>query len=145
MGEKIKRKKQQKVSSSYAVTSVLETLILLSMTVGFFIVLYLMVFSFSFAPLPPSVHIMGTTDGDDIILYHQGGDPLPMESSIILRIEDKQSKLTVGDYLDAEAKKDSQWDMGEQLVIPGFDPSDHHGNIMVVDGDTNAMVFYGNF
>lgn len=141
--KKIGKKTYKKHTSVHAASSVLETLLLLSMTIGFFSVLYLSVFSFSFAPLPPSVHILGTTSDDGILLYHQGGDALATESAIFLTIEGVGFNFTVGDYLDEAAKIDKHWNMGEQLVIPGFINSDQHGEIKIIDKATNTMVFHG--
>ena len=113
------------------------------MTIGFFSILYLSVFTFSFSPLPPSVHILGTTSEDTIILYHRGGAALSTNSIIQLTIEGLRTNLTLGDYLDDTSKIDSQWNMGEQLVIPGFHVSGHQSEITIMNGVNNAVIFHG--
>ncbi len=141
--KKIQWKFPRGPSSVFAVTSVLETLLLLSMTIGFFSIIYLSVFGFSFAALPPSVHILATTTNDAIVLYHQGGDSLTLDSRIVLKIDNVQTNFTVGDCLDAQAQSDSRWNMGERLVIQGLPPSNHRIEISVINSGNNAMVFHG--
>jgi len=142
--KKIKKKNNRKKSSSIAVTSVLETLLLLSMTVGFFTILYISVFSFSFSQIPPAVQILGTTSENlDIILYHRGGEPLSIDSSIVLTIENNRTDLILGDFLDNTSKLDSLWSMGESLIIPCLLSEDQHGEILIIDSERNVMVFHG--
>ncbi len=140
--KRIKRKNQSDATSCDAVTSVLETLLLLSMTIGFFSVLYLSVFGFSFAPLVPSVHILATTQEGTIVLYHRGGEPLTLDCRILLKIDDVQTNFSVGDYLDTESKSDSLWGMGEQLILHGILSGDQN-EITIVNGKNNAIVFHG--
>ncbi|HER45594.1 MAG TPA: type IV pilin [Thermoplasmatales archaeon] len=144
MGEKIKRKGKRRRSSSIAASSVLETLLLLSMTVGFFTILYVSVFSFSFSQIPPAVHILGTTSEDSsIILYHRGGESISIESTIVLTIEGNRTNLVLGDYLDNTSKQDSLWSMGESLVIADMLLENQQGEILIIDGQRNMMVFHG--
>jgi len=141
--KKIQRALHRKKLSLHAASSVIETLLLLSMTIGFFSVLYLSVFNFSFSPMLPSVHILGTTSEDAILLYHRGGDALSIKSVIVLTIGEVGFNFTVGDYLDDAAKIDKQWNMGEQLVIPGYNCTNQVGEIKIIDRETNVMVFHG--
>jgi len=152
MGKRIKRKSLKKKRSLEAVSEVLETIILLGMTVSFFSILYLFVFSFSFAPVIPTVQVLATTSGDNIILYHQGGDPLPTGTAILLTIDDVPYTRTIGDYLDDTSKINSQWNMGERLVIDDVKLYEKQGNnliklpgqIKIIDKANNIMIFYGN-
>ena len=133
----------RRIRLKYAASSVLETLLLLSMTIGFFSVLYLSVFNFPFSSLPPSVHIIGTTSEDAILLYHRGGVALNIESVIVLTIGNVGFNFTVGDCLDEAAKIDKQWNMGEQLVISGYNCTNQVGEIKIIDRANNVMVFHG--
>ena len=121
MSKRIKRKSLKKKRSLEAVSEVLETIILLGMTVSFFSILYLFVFSFSFAPVIPTVQVLATTSGDNIILYHQGGDPLPTGTAILLTIDDVKLYEKQGNNL---------------IKLPG--------QIKIIDKANNIMIFYGN-
>jgi hypothetical protein len=111
------------------------------MTIGFFSVLYLSVFSFSFSPAPPTIQILCTTSENSVELYHRGGAPLAIDSPIRLIHQDQQMNFTIGDYLDNQSKHDSFWTMGESLTIPIPNLNGDECEITLINSKNNAVVF----
>jgi hypothetical protein len=92
-------------------------------------------------------------DGNNIHLEHRGGESLPLNSEIILKIPDKEIKtITAESYIDIGDTDDDSWDIGERfrfnLLSDGtgwFEETDllEPVEVTVIDSEYNAIVWSG--
>lgn len=132
--------------SNEMVSEIVGTVLLLGITVAIFSSLYVMVFSYPSPPSPTFVNLVGTVEGSSIIIEHRGGEPLSLETKVVLTIGDEIVDITVGDgnYLDGEAKKDNQWNVGERVVYPfEYNSSCTTAELLAVDGKSSSVVMIG--
>jgi len=134
--------------AKYAVSEVLGTILLLVISVTLFSVVYVALFSVQVEPPSPSVNIVGTIDGNNLILENRGGESLSLDTEIILGSgSGSTERISINDYLSDEYKTNEKWDIGERIVyqlnnlnnFSRFDPLD----VSVVDFDTNSIVMMG--
>jgi len=101
------RKKDNK--RDRAVSSMLATFLLLLIVISAFSVIY---YTVSSTPPPtnyPNVTIVGKVEGNDLTLVHRGGDPLNLDTTITITIDNKTETFLVKDYLDTESIQDGEW------------------------------------
>ncbi len=97
-------------------------------------------------PLPvsaPYAEIVGTLEEDNIILTHQGGEGIHLETKILVNINDTQQNTTVGNQLDSESKNDGFWSIGEILMYPVGDTTGIRVEVSVTDGESDSLLFSG--
>ena len=82
-----------------AVSEVLDTILLLGIAVGMFTILSFVVLTFPFDPSSPATDIIGYLDGDDVVLAHNGGEALSLDTEIIIRIDSELFNSYAGDNL----------------------------------------------
>lgn len=141
-----------------AVSQMMGTVLLLLIAVACLSLVYMYVLTY---PLPnpvPRVEIVGTVErrnmidttglGNyeeycDIILTHRGGEPLPLDSKILIAIGSTMENITVGEYLDSESKDDGVWGIGERLVYPANDITLLRIEIIVIDTVSDSVIFTG--
>ncbi|MEA3457554.1 MAG: hypothetical protein U9R21_02625, partial [Candidatus Thermoplasmatota archaeon] len=82
-------------------------------------------------------------DTADVVLIHRGGKSVPLDSKILITIGDTVVNMTVGNCLDAKSKEDGAWTIGEQIVYPVGDESYQHVTVMIVDVESNSVIFTG--
>ena len=131
-----------------AVSDVVGTILLLIIAVSIFSVLYFVVLSPVFMPdshsAPVSVDIIGTIEGNNIILEHRGGDAISLDSTLLVNIGGLKQKSTVKDYLNNESKEDGNWNMGERLVYPAGDITGLQVEVTVIDEGCNYVIISGS-
>jgi len=128
--------------SNDMVSEVIGTVLLLGITVA-----YVTAISHPAPPVPTFVNLVGTVEGNNIILEHRGGDPLNLDTKISITIGDEIKDITVGDenYLDTESKSDNQWNVGERLVYPfEYNLDNDEAKILSVDGKSNSIIMTGS-
>jgi hypothetical protein len=98
-----------------AVSEIVGTMLLLIIAVAAFSTVYLNVLSDE-GPAP-YVHnnIVSYVEGLDIVLEHQGGHPLSLDTTISIEIGPSDDRITVKDYLSPEDKADNEWNVGEKI------------------------------
>ena len=69
--------------SKDAVSEILGTVLLLAMAVALFAVIYIIVFSITITTTPPIVNLVGSLDGENVIIEHHGGESLDNNVNII--------------------------------------------------------------
>jgi len=101
--------------STSAVSEIIGTMLLLIIAVTAFSTVYLNVLSDE-GP-SPYVHnnIVSYVEGLDIVLEHQGGHPLSLDTTITIEIGPSDDTITVKDYLSPEDKADNEWNVGEKI------------------------------
>jgi len=129
---------------SNAVSDIVGTAVMLAIAVAVFSVIYSMVLSQPIPQTPPEVTLVGTVEGNNIVIEHRGGKDLNTNTEITITIGGTTKEITVGDYLDQNAKQDGKWSVGERVYYPfTYDPNTKEAEITAVDVDNNALVMMG--
>ena len=134
-----------------AVSDIVGTVLLLGMTIALFSVLCIGVLSYPSSPSEPAVNLVGSIKGTYIFLEHCGGEPLDLDTKVIITVGSRQSySIFVGDenpsepYLNEEAKVDNKWGIGECLVIRDPSIGGEYVKISVVDTESNSVIMQGS-
>jgi FlaG/FlaF family flagellin (archaellin) len=140
MGMKRKWKKQDG-----AVSEVIGAILMVGIGVALFSVLYFIVMSYPFTPPVPSVDIVGSIQGNSIVLEHRGGDSLDQNATVSFIVGGTRTSNTVGFFLN-DTNGNDRWDIGEQLVYR-YNLSGNMTGLQVeatvVDRDSNSIMMIG--
>ncbi|UCF49072.1 MAG: type IV pilin [Thermoplasmatales archaeon] len=134
----------RKIRKNYsAVSEVLGTVLILVISVIILSAVYVAVFSIPSSNNSPVLNVVGMTANDeDIIISHQGGDDLSLNSILILTIGGQEIKYVIEDLLDAESIEDGFWNIGEEIII-NYDIRDLQVEVKIIDAETNSVVMMG--
>jgi uncharacterized repeat protein (TIGR01451 family) len=131
-----------------AVSEIIGTLLLLGIAVSSFSALNYYVVS---APTPnpsPIVELSGMIEENQIVLMHNGGETLDLNTELLIMLGDTSEKVKVGDFLDAESKSDGVWSLGEKVVFPVLYDFDYvtstHADIVIVDKGSSTVIMTGS-
>jgi uncharacterized repeat protein (TIGR01451 family) len=107
-------------------------------------------YQFSTAPTPtpaPIVEISGKIEDNQLILMHRGGEPLDLDTELVLNFGGESKIYTVGDLLDNKSKEDGVWSLSEEVVYMldySFDYSEYPNiDIKILDGTSNSLLMTG--
>jgi len=131
--EKMKRR-------NLAVSETVGTLLLLSISVSLFSVIYSSVLTISPSPTKPSVNLIGKFEKNNIILEHRGGKILDLDTQIIVTINDTTESFIINDYMNNESRENGVWNIGERVVYPTGDVTDLKVSVSVIDIHTNSVI-----
>ena len=129
-----------------AVTELMGTMFLLAIAVCVISIILVTVVSSLYDTAEVQVDILGKIEGNNIILEHQGGDNLGLDTEVCLEIGGYEEDFTAGEYLDDSSKFDGYWNIGEQVIYPSSlfdDIEDLMVDAKVIDAETKALVLYG--
>lgn len=123
--------------SNKALTDLVGTFILLSIAIALFSVVNIVVFTYPFNPPTPSANLVGLIDEtDNIIIKHNYGDRLDLETIIIVTIGtfryEEFANVGVSD-----SSGDGYWSIGESFIV---DPDALWGNSIDVDESVDVTV-----
>jgi FlaG/FlaF family flagellin (archaellin) len=132
-----------------AVSEVLGTILLLTISVSLFSVVYISVFSIHPSSPQPSSNIVGFIERNkngfnNIIFEHRSGDPLSLDTKILLNIGGNIKEITVEQFLE-DANGDGFWNIGERLVynVTDTDLDSLQTEATIVDMRSNTVVMQG--
>jgi len=129
------------------VSEIIGIILLLLMAITLFSTVYLFVMNEALdvsEETSPSVTVLGTIGGSDIILEHRGGEALSLDTKIMITISGITYNMTVGDLLDDESKGDGMWNIGEKLsYAPSLDMTGRQVRILVIDEGSGSVVMQG--
>jgi hypothetical protein len=123
-----------------AVSETIGTLLLLSISVSLFSVIYSSVLSTNPSPTKPSVNLIGKFEKNNITLEHRGGKTLDLDTEIIVTINDTTERFIIHDYMNNEARENGVWNIGERVVYPTGDVTDLKVSVSVIDIITNSVI-----
>ncbi len=126
-----------------AISDLLGAMLLLTVAVSVFSVISLNILSDLSPEEHPLVTIVGALEGNNVILTHRGGEPLPLESEIVLTIGGTQLNFTAGQLLDNKSKQDELWTIGELLVYSGTNLTGLRVEATVVDVKDDTTLLMG--
>jgi uncharacterized repeat protein (TIGR01451 family) len=142
----IKRIKRIKKGNK-AVSELVGTFLLLGIAVTVFTSLFLSIMSSPPPNPPPLVEISGRFFENQIILTHEGGEPLDINTEIYLTTAEETEKMVIADYLDDESKENGFWDFSEEFVYLltfEFDYVTYPDvGVYAVDKNSESIVFRG--
>jgi uncharacterized repeat protein (TIGR01451 family) len=135
------------IRTNLAVTEIVGTIIMLGIATSTMSVMYYQVVS---APTPdpvPIVEISGKIDDNNIIVTHQCGVPLDLDTELNLNIGGIQKSFKVRDFLDSKSKEDGVWGFSEKVVYPleyDFDYSEYPTiDFNIFDKGSNSILMTG--
>ena len=128
------------IRTNSAVSEVMGTILLLSITVGLFSVVAISVYNLLPFNPAPSADIICQVNGDDIILTHHGGDGLSLETKIGFSNNTGTKYIVAGDYLDETSKEDGKWSIGEKIEYSNPNLLQNQIRVMVVDPSSNSFI-----
>ena len=137
MAMKIKWKK-----SDGAVSEVIGAILMVGIGVALFSILYFIVMSYPFTPSVPSVDIVGSIEGSNIILEHRGGDSLDQNATVSFIVGATRISKTVQDLL-IDSNGNHRWDVGERLVYYNSSMTNLQVEATVIDRDSNSIMMMG--
>ena len=141
----IKGKRSLKESNDM-VSEIVGTVVLLAVVVICSSTMYAIVLSNPSPQDPNCVNLVGTVEGNNIVIEHRGGDPLGLDTNVFITIGNETKKITIGDenYLDEAAKLDKQWNVGERVVFPfDYDINISEADVSVSDKESSSLVLLG--
>ena len=131
--------------SDNAVSQIIGTTFLLLIALVFLSTLYIYYLSYLLLNTAPVVDIVGSLEGDNVVLLHNGGEALDLDTKFRVGIFNSKANKTdfimVGDYLDSESKNDSVWNIGEIIVYPVGDITGSKLEASVVDSESESIIF----
>jgi len=135
------------IRRNFAVTEIVGCILMLGIAASSFSVVYYQVVNAPTPNPPPIVEISGAIDNNQVIVIHRGGEPLDLDTELVLNIGGTRKSFKVGDFLDDESKEDGVWGLGEKVVYPVLFDFDYlnypQADVMVVDGESNSVVLMG--
>ena len=133
--------------NKHAVSEVLGTLLLLSIAVLAFSIIYFYISSDD-GPAPQTyVYIVGDVDGQNLTLTHTGGESLDANDKISITIKGVQQLCLIKDKLNDE-NGNGKWDLGEK-INENFTVDIHYLDqyevidVQAIDSVSNAIAFQG--
>jgi hypothetical protein len=138
----LKRMHSNDIRKKFAVSEVIGTVLLLGISITLFSVVYIALFSIQPNSPLPSSNIIGSVEKNKIIFEHRSGEPLPLNTKILLNIGGNNIQLTVGQILQ-DSNCDGFWDIGEKLVYNGNDLESLQTEATIVDVVSNSIIMQG--
>jgi hypothetical protein len=134
------------IKNNQALSDIVGIVILLGISVSLFSVVQLIVLNYPFEPSPPTVDLVGHIVNDNIIIEHQGGESISLDSKILISIEgQEESSDTASDLIDIDTSdSDDMWEIGEFVSYPiTVDYTNKYVKATVVDVETNSIIMIG--
>jgi hypothetical protein len=138
-----------KKNDSNAVSEIIATILLLSVSLTLLCVVYLLVLNNATSPSSTyqtsSAQLLASADENHVYLQNNGGQALNLNTKLVYTIGGTNFYVTVADCL-VDTNGDGQWSIGEQLLFtPPAVPSLFGLEIQVkiINPDTNSMVMAG--
>jgi flagellin-like protein len=142
------------IKNKKAVSEIVGTIMLLGMAVALFTIVHLMAVNYPFNEPRPSVRLSATIDNDTVIVVHQGGESLPLDTKLMFALKNETFEddiiTNASDKLDSYTSNgDKYWGIGEKLLYntsvdyPSLYLSNFQVRITVIDVDTNSVIMQG--
>ena len=134
--------------SNKAVSEIIGTMLLLVLAISALSLIYFQVLSDDGPDSRTIVKIVGKVEGTDVVLEHQGGEPLGLDTEISITIAGTEYNGDVSEWLNDE-NNNGKWNLGERMVFSGWEYDlDHLGdytevNLIAVDHEDNSIAFMG--
>lgn len=129
-----------------AVSEVIGTAILLGMAIALFSVVQVIALDYPFNSPSPSVQLVGTIDENTILIKHQGGESLSLDTKIMFTIDGEPEPIQIAsDILDINTSNgDEFWNIGEKVSYT-FNITGLQVEVTVIDIVSNSIIMRGVF
>ena len=125
-------------NSDEGVSEIIGTILLLSIVVGVFGIVYMTVFNYEFSEMKPTTQLSTTIEGQNLIFEHQRGTELTTDSLIIINLNGNRINCTIADLMRPQDKADNRWSIGEQATYhAGIDLSTQTIRAFIIDKTTS--------
>jgi hypothetical protein len=135
--------------SNKAISEIIATILLLSISLSLLCVVYLLVFSNATSPSTTthvsSAQLIASADEKNVYLENKGGVPLSLNTKLVITVGGQDFFLLAKDCI-VDSNGDGLWSIGEQIQ---FDPPSVESlfglevRISVINPDTNSMIMAG--
>ena len=99
-----------------AVSEILGTILLLSIVVGIFGLIYVNVFGYEFNEMKPTTTLVTSIEEDLLVVEHIGGNPISADSRIFIDIDGVQTNYSLNSLMDAQDVSDNLLSIGEKVI-----------------------------
>jgi len=132
-----------------AVSEIVGTVLLLAMAICLFSILSIIILSYPISASTPSADLVGTIEGDCLLIEHRGGTPLRLDTKVLLTYSNGASEsIRIGEnnYLDNDSKDgDNLWGIGEWFIYQNDNLINQTVSISIVDVESNCVIMTGSF
>ncbi len=133
--------------SNRAVSEIIGTMLLLLIATSVFSLIYFQVLSDEGPENKTIVKIVGRIEGTNVVLEHQGGEPLELDTEISITVGGIEYKGPVGNWLD-DKNDDGVWNIGERMLFSFEYNLSRLGeyqevDILAIDTWSNSVIFMG--
>lgn len=131
-----------------AVSEVVGVAILLGISIALFAVVQVIVMAYPFNPSPPSVHLVGSIQGNTIYIEHHRGESISFSANILIMVDDiaidannDPNNLSIGD-----SDGNGLWGIGEivsytnDAFLLTSSQSKPTIIVIVVDSQSNSII-----
>jgi len=135
-------------NNNNAISEITGTLLLIAVAVSAFSGCYYYIFSSPTVESETNIDIVGLIEGNNIVFIHRGGEELNLDTKITVIIDGVEVTEQVNDLLDADARINNLWNIGERAVYdPGYGPDESieykKVEVTVVDLESNSIIMTG--
>ena len=123
-----------------AVSEIIGILLLLSISIGIFSVVYYSILSTEPIPQPPPLDVIATIKNGNLTITHMGGQPIGLDTKLKVTIDNSTNEGTIDNYLNNTEKQNYKWDMGETIVYPTGDISNKQIDVKLAEPKSNSLI-----
>ena len=135
--------------SNIAVSEIIATILLLSISLSLLCVVYGLVLNNATSPSSTyhvsSAQIIASADEKNVFLQNNGGVPLSLKTKLIITIGGQDYFVSAKDCV-IDTNGDGQWSIGEQIIFTPPSVASLFGleiQIKIINPDTNSMIMAG--
>jgi hypothetical protein len=146
-------RKTKRQHTSRAISDIVGTILLLSISLGLLSVVYIGVYNVAqgYAHTPiPTINIMGSVEGNYVVLKHHGGSPLASDTIIRITIPKLTPSITDTTVADSRTPLTTDsWKIGDtplKILIdsnPGQDLIGYEIRVEIIDKKSNSLIMRG--
>ena len=128
-----------------AVSEIVGVLLMLSISIGIFSVVYYSILSAEPVPKPSPLDVIATIKNENLTIIHMGGNPIGVDTKLIVAINNSTIvEDTIDNYLNTTEKQDHQWNIGETIVYPVGNVSGKQVDVKLAEPKSNTLILLAN-
>ena len=135
--------------NSEAVSEIIATILLLSISLSLLCIVYVLVLNNATSPSSTyqvsSAQLLASADEKKVFLQNNGGVPLSLNTKLVITVGGQDYFITAKDCI-VDSNGDGQWSIGEQIIFTPPGNTSLYGleiAIKIINPDTNSMIMTG--